>query len=85
MTTQEIFRRIEGRISLHTFTDSELSAARSAAVRVIHCHMLDEEIKRRKRTARRMKPAPRPGRREDDFDKAIGILIGTHDEFGRKI
>lgn len=84
-TTQEIFRRIEGRITLHIFTDGEIAAAQGAAMRVIHQHMLTEEVKRRKRLARQTKPQSRPSRREDIFSKAIGIAIGTHDEFGNRI
>ncbi len=89
MDTQEVLRCCEGNISLFGATDEELTTAKTAATRAIHHLILDQEIINRAKWARKQKRLQkqqgRPSRREDPFDKAVGIMIGTHDEFGHRI
>lgn len=87
--TAEIFRRCEADMTLFGFSLEELKAARQAATREIHRYQLDREIAKRAREERSRKKAQkkgfrRPPRAKDPFVVTMGIIVGTHDEFGRK-
>ena len=87
--TAEILRRCEEDVTLFGFSLEELKAARQAATREIHRYQLDREIAKRAREERTRRKAQkkdfcRPPRTKDPFVVTMGIILGTHDEFGRK-